>query len=442
MDYTIKIYEFANIPIHRLIEDTKNNKLANYYSTNFQSRFGTVVDPIQINDQIDMNDFKNILEKNNIRSYINKYNIPKENKIIKFEELYNNRIEIYEYTIKRYIDKEISAISLSHYLLSLSLLILYSNPMKKDIRILCNSINQYANEICRNTQAIKYADNRQSDKYQSFEYLTELRDELKDHVRGNHLIHMKYIKLCMNTYIPPLRLELQDMQYKQSDEEPINDPETKTNYLIRFDDIYYIVINHDKVISKFKQQIFKLDQTNQYMNCVALTECLNRSFNILPRKYVICPRGKPDEPMNNTSFNDLLKCSQNILRQAYHTYYEKIYHPSLTNNELNDIALRMRHSLNTARAIYIKVAPINPPNNQLIEQEKKDNRTAYQKQYNKKYFNKDSYGYKRASDNKYLSYLKSGKIKKPSAKMLNKHGIYKVDDTYEFTIDKLNERLI
>jgi hypothetical protein len=100
----------------------------------------------------------------------------------------------------------------------------------------------------------------------------------------------------------------------------------------------------------------------------------------------------------------------------------------------------MRHSLNTARAIYIKVAPINPPNNQLIEQEKKDNHIEYRKQYNKKYFNKDSYGYKRASDNKYLSYLKSGKIKKPSAIRLNKHGIRQVDGVYEFTIDKLNER--
>ena len=436
MTYNIPIYKFEDIPTHRLIEEKTNNKLCNYYSINFQSRFGSVVEPIQINDDIRLNNFKNQLEQKNLISYVNTHTT----NIKTFNDIYDKRVEIYNYTINRYETKNISAISLSHYLLSLSLLILYSNPMKKNIRILCNSINQYANEICRNTQAIKYADNRQSDRYISFEHLVELRNEYADYIGDNHLAHMKYIKLCMNTYIPPLRLELQDMQYNQSDEEPINDPETKTNYLIRFNDIYYIVINHDKVISKFKQQIFKLDVINQYMNCTALTECLNRSFNILPRKYVICPRNKPDEPMNNTSFNDLLKCSQNILRQAYHTYYEKIYKPSLTNNELNDIALRMRHSLNTARSIYVKVEPTEQIDNRLIEQEKKDNHIEYRKQYNKKYFNKDSYGYKRASDNKYLSYLKSGKIKKPSAKMLNKHGIYKVDDTYEFTIDKLNER--
>ena len=437
--YNIKIYEFADIPIHRLIEDPTNNKLCNYYSTNFYTRFGTVIEPIQINEQIDMNDFKNKLEKDNLISYINKYNISTNNQIKYFQQLYNKRIEIYEYTIKRYIDKEITAITLSHYLLFLSLLILYSNPFKKDIRVLCNSINQMANDICRNTQAVKYANNHQSDKYQSFEYLIELRNELKDHIDDNHMAHMKYIKLCMNTYIPPLRLELQDMVYKQSDEEPINDPLTKINYLMRFNDVYYIVLNHDKVVSKFKQQIFRLDQQNQYMDCTALTECLNRSFNIMPRKYVICPRNKPDEPMNHTSFNDLLKCNQNILRQSYHTYYEKIYQPSLTNNELNDIAMRMRHSLNTARTIYIKVPPTNPierPN----EEDKKQQLIEYRKTYNKKYFDKDSYGYKRASDNKYLSYLKSGKIKKPSIKMLDKHGIYKVDDTYEFTPDKINER--
>jgi len=445
MDYTIKIYEFADIPMHRLIEDNTNNKLCNYYSVNFQSRFGSVVEPIQINDQIDMNDFKNKLEKDNLMSFINKYNRSSTNgathyPIHRLEEVYNRRIAIYDYTVSRYTNKSISAISLSHYLLSLSLLCLYSNPMKRDIRILCNSINQYANDICRNTQAIKYADNRQSDRYISFEHLVELRNEYADYIGDNHLAHMKYIKLCFNTYIPPLRLELQDMQYKHVYEEPTNDPETKTNYLVYYNEVYYIVLNHDKVVSKFKQQIFKLDQQNQYMDCEKLTCILLFSFLRLPRKYVICPRGKPDEPMNNTSFNDLLKCNQNILRQAYHTYYEKIYKPSLTNNELNDIALRMRHSLNTARSIYVKVEPTEPIDNRLIEQEKKDNHIEYRKQYNLKYFNKDSYGYKRASDNKYLSYLKSGKIKKPSAKMLNKHGIYKVDDTYEFTIDKLNER--
>ena len=64
----------------------------------------------------------------------------------------------------------------------------------------------------------------------------------------------------------------------------------------------------------------------------------------------------------------------------------------------------------------------------------------YRKAYNKVYFSNGSPGFQRQSDNRYLNYLLSGRIKNPKPNILEKHGIHKVGDTYQFTSKKLEER--
>lgn len=442
------VYKYNELPEYKLLENRKNGKLCNYYSLNFKSRFGTVTKPISIYDNIDDNDYKNELEKKNIISYISNFNTNGKLKteIKTFDQLYKYRQHVYDYQVNRYNNKDINGITLSKYLYILGLLILYYNPFKLSIRILSNSIIQHSNDIQKKQQQEKYDNNVMSDKYVSMTDLIKQREELKanlnldiDHNEYNKTIHnnhMKYLKLCMNTYIPPLRLELLTMKYKVCDDAPTTDKKDKTNYLCLYDNVYYFVINYDKVVKRYGQQIFKLDVNNEYMKCDKLTDTLNKSFILFPRQYVFTSFKDTTKPMNKVSYTNILTCGQNILRQSYHTYYEKEYKPALTNEQLKDISKYMRHSLNTARSIYVKI------DNNGTEQ--KTNKTkdmvSYRKNYMKEYLKEGSYGITRTKDNRYLNYLKKGRILKPKQKNLDKHGIHLVDGVYTFTDAKLLER--
>ena len=452
--------KFTDIPISKLKEQSNNNKLCNYYSNNFKSRFGDVVKPVHINKIINSNEFKK-LEKKNIVSFINKLNksnIIKKN-IIKFKHVYKYRESIYNWLIDRNKKNEINNNTLSKYIFMLGLLILYNKPFNKDNRVHANNIIQYSNIIQSISQTIKYDNNiidiSKNYKYTSFLDLLKQRAEYKKkfdsivlYDRYNHNSHMAYLKLCMNTYIPPFRLELLRMKYKvcdtSSNDVPTTDKKETNNYLCYYDNVYYIVINHDKVVKRYGQQVYKLDNDNNYMNCTELTDILNKSFLLFPRDYIFVPFNKPSIYMNNMTYNNLISATQNMLRQAYHTYYDKEHTPRLTNKEISDMCLKMRHSVSIANRIYNKILPtnntvINEKKNNIIE-DKQKKLIEYRKEYNKKYFNKYSYGYIRASDNRYLYYLHKGKIKHPKQHILDKHGIELVDGVYKFTDTKLKER--
>ena len=62
------------------------------------------------------------------------------------------------------------------------------------------------------------------------------------------------------------------------------------------------------------------------------------------------------------------------------------------------------------------------------------------KRNNAKYFDKGSYGKIRLSDNRYLDYLKKGMIKQPIPSTLAAHGIIHIDDVYQFSEEKKQER--
>ena len=448
--------KFTDIPCYKLKETSDCNKLCNYYSSNFKSRFGDVVNPVHINKIINDNEFKNILEKKNILGFVNKIN--KSNiinkQIIKFKHVYKYRETIYNWLIDRNKKNEINNNTLSKYIFMIGLLILYYDPFNKNIRKETNNIIQFSNTLQSMYQTIKYDNNiidiSKTYKYTTYTDLVKQRNEYKikfDNIisydKQNHNIHMTYLKLCLNTYIPPLRLELLRMKYITVND--INDiPTDDVNYICLYDNMYHIVINKDKVINKYGKQIYKLDHDNNYMNCTELTNILNKSFLLFPREYIFVPYNKPNIYLNNVSYNHLINANQNLLRQSYHTYYTNECNPRLTNKEISDMCLKMRHSVSTANRIYNKILPtnnivINEKKNNIIE-DKQKKLIEYRKVYNKKYFNKDSYGYIRASNNRYLYYLQKGKIKHPKQYILDKHGIELIDGIYKFTDDKLKER--
>ena len=152
--------------------------------------------------------------------------------------------------------------------------------------------------------------------------------------------------------------------------------------------------------------------------------------------------------------------------------------PQLTNNQKEDMASFSRHNLATANRVYNKIhmdhdmddkvdihkartfnndEDIIKRINELVDakmkliydtMDKKEKKTkelsqekkARIKVYNKKYFSKSNYGSIRQSDNRYLNYLNKGNIKQPKQTVLDKHGVHKVGDRYEFTDVKLQER--
>ena len=78
-------------------------------------------------------------------------------------------------------------------------------------------------------------------------------------------------------------------------------------------------------------------------------------------------------------------------------------------------------------------------NTRKAREKKTQDMKAYHKAYNKQYFEK-TYNQIRNNDNKYLNYIRSGKIKNPKESVLDKHGIHKVGEVYQFTPEKLLER--
>lgn len=111
-------------------------------------------------------------------------------------------------------------------------------------------------------------------------------------------------------------------------------------------------------------------------------------------------------------------------------------HKARTFNNDEDIIKRINELVDAKMKLIYDTMDKKETKTKELSQEKK----ARIKAYNKKYFSKNNYGSIRQSDNRYLNYLNKGNIKQPKQSVLNKHGIHKVGDRYEFTDAKLQER--
>lgn len=514
------VKNYKELKENKVADKRGGNNLANVFGKKFKDRFGTATSR------------KNYGKGNThkLASFRSKQELDSWKRLIKqfcestkcdykqmqdFKTIYTNREDIFNFVHERYHNNEISILTLAGEVNRLATMCLYHDPFNKDVRIIANTMFSYASKMQRAEHDERYGNNelKEESKYIPFATLVEERNKLEPvfmalKFKGFYPTntkdfnkHFAYLKLALNTYYPPLRLEFQHMQYVVSNTPPVNEKITQ-NYLYYDEkkDLFSIVINQDKLTSKSTreisaQQIFHLNVNTVYMNCDKLSTILKHSFTSYPRLYVFpnyrstsTPNGlKWDNGKNigsarkvkkmfpyrgyayivESNYTDLLKPyfkhtpTQNNLRQAYHTYYEKVHRPHLTNRELTDIAKRMRHSLGTARKAYV----INAPDPQQITKEMKNDEEiqqeadayayvqaekkvkelkikdmkAYHKAYNQKYFD-NPYNRVRNSDNKYLNYIRSGKIKNPKESVLEKHGIHKVNDIYTFTPEKLLER--
>ena len=184
---------------------------------------------------------------------------------------------------------------------------------------------------------------------------------------------MYSLMLACNTYVPPLRVTIEDMQFHYGDKPP--EEKSQQNYIWRkAKDHYAYVINYDKVENKkiandIPRSIFDLTHeivTNtgkQITDGKKLGQLIEMSLEDFPRTYLLCNPDKDPEgirPMTASSFrNGLAKIfkprtpTQNILRKAYVNYiYNGPLFITLPFPALKTIGNLMRHDFITAMKNY------------------------------------------------------------------------------------------
>ena len=248
---------------------------------------------------------------------------------------------------------------------------------------------KYGNLAQEKVQTQKFTQD-ELDQYVHYVELVEKREQMKEvyekSKKGRNMNsiknHMAYLVLCINTMIPPVRLDFLDMIVYRESKEP---PKDNDNYLwIKSDTDMVVVINTDKVShheeKKGKRGMYPLKNEIegdgvQYTKGVELMEILADSFKSLPRDSVLCNlkefQSKDTSRMTPSTYDQSIlhwlfkprKPTQNMLRKAYVNYFYRLEGTNI--NIHKQIANRMRHTYATAVETYLKIN-IDPSNQQTI----------------------------------------------------------------------------
>jgi hypothetical protein len=257
---------------------------------------------------------------------------------------------------------KLSSIRIMLEALSNLLLLINKNKYKQ----LCKDLFIKGINIQKNIDEVKgdqeYTESEDAAKI-DFIDLVELRRKYKN-MKGdkNHII---YLLLCLNTYMPPLRLE-----YLNTDTEAITFGNNQANYITDHDinidtDTMMLYINKDKVSNKvgpvelpFKN--YKSKNGTKFIFGDKMRKILRDSYITKPRKYVLSSFYDMNAPMSVNSYYRILNTiigkpvNQNAIRKAYINYYYN-QDLKLTINDKDIIAKYMRNSANVAEKIYKKV---------------------------------------------------------------------------------------
>lgn len=193
--------------------------------------------------------------------------------------------------------------------------------------------------------------------------LVELRRKFQN--MDGYKNHIIYLILCLNTYMPPLRLE-----YLNTDTEAITFGNNQLNYITDHDvnintDTMMLYINKDKVSNKVGPTelpfiTHKSKNGTKYIFGNKMRKILRESYIKNPRKYVITSFYDMNTPLSVNSYYRILNTitgkpvNQNAIRKAYINYYYD-QNLKLTINDKNIISKYMRNSTNMAEKIYKKV---------------------------------------------------------------------------------------
>jgi len=230
-------------------------------------------------------------------------------------------------------------------------------------------------KVINNDNDLNLGNEKDIKNFVSFQDLEKKRDQLLSvwslkptcvALNYSHLI------LALNTYIPPLRLDILNMKiirYDNVNRQNREVPEDMNNYLWEYlPDTWSYVINHDKIEhtraeNGLEKQTIKFnDEINGVTNGTLLNMIVSESLEQHPRTYLLTGLN-PDSPLSLRSYDRYLHdlfpdrdVHQNLIRKAYVNYWHSygIGNRKLNDRDLKKISSKMRHSLQTARSAYRK----------------------------------------------------------------------------------------
>jgi hypothetical protein len=210
----------------------------------------------------------------------------------------------------------------------------------------------------------KEGENKQSDKeilnYRDHEFFENILNSINYDDIQTITAHYQYLFLSMLVLQPPVRTDFYcTAEFIRTKEE--ND---KIHNFIRIDrrgkvKVTYI-INNDKV-SKTRTYAMNKDLSKIRVEDQKLADLINDSYVKYPRKYLF---ENKDKPITQPTFLSMLKkitlvdgINNDMLRSSYINWFYE-HHKSLKPRE--ELALKMRHSYNTAVRNYFKLDDETP----------------------------------------------------------------------------------
>lgn len=292
---------------------------------------------------------------------------------------------------------------------------------------------------------------------------------------NNKEANIYHLLLAVNTYLPPLRQNWNEMTLFKDTKPPPNDD---INYLWEYKkDKWAIVMNYDKIENKRRangkdREIFKLDDDIKGItNGKRLNDIIKLSLDYFPRDYVlVSPRLNGDKPMSPRNYDNILatifnpkKPTTNILRKSYINYWHS---EKISPKNKMEIARRMRHTLNVASSFYQKIntddkkdisldifelPKIKKSKPKVLKEVSKPVKVPYNPvEYSRKYReeNGEELNEKRRNDyemnkkailrNKILRNLNNGLTSKPTQMTIDRYGLYYDDDKDKWDYEENN----
>lgn len=226
-----------------------------------------------------------------------------------------------------------------------------------------------------NNNELNLGNEKEVDNFVSFKDLENKRDLLLSAWSKNptnKALNYSHLILALNTYIPPLRLDILKMKiirYDNVNRQNQEVPEDMNNYLWEYlPNTWSYVINHDKIEhlraeNGLEKQTIKFnDEINGVTNGTLLNMIVSESLEQYPRTYLLSG-ADPNTALSLTQYDKYLhdlfpdrNPHQNLIRKAYVNYWHSygIDNKNLNERDLKKISFKMRHSLGTARTVYKK----------------------------------------------------------------------------------------
>lgn len=208
---------------------------------------------------------------------------------------------------------------------------------------------------------------KEKENFVCYADLIEQRNKLHDawmEKRRDKKLNIYHLILALNTYIPPLRLNLINMEFHRERKAPPSN--IQTNYLWeKTKGKWVIVLNYDKIENKRQAKGYDREEFDLEDDIPGVTEgqrlnnIINDSLKDWKREFVLTGVRTYGEPMGKSSYDQALstifnpkKPTQNILRKSYINHF---YNKNLPMSKLKLIARRMRHTVGVAMLSYKKV---------------------------------------------------------------------------------------